>query len=230
VIKTSEFVPVIDGLTAEMGSLYAAYVYGYIYLHKNADGTFDQPLNTIARRSNLSRSTIVKWVRYLCENGYLADLTPDENARAHTYQITEKAILEVQISFHRVSSFTRGGIRAAERGVSEPRTPGYPSLVPMHDVHDDDAWVSIIDTWEAIGLDRQAVFQGAKDFDDLAEFAALLAEWLRAIDDGAVPEEWGYGLIYKKIRAGEKPPEKTPTFGDEVKAMMELKLKMLGGE
>lgn len=223
-LKTSEFIPVIDGLIAEMKSLYAAYVYGYIYLNQQTEKTFDQSLQTIAKRARLSRSTVLKWVKFLCENGYLIDLTPGEISKPHVYQITEKATLEVHITFQKVTNFNRGGVRGSEGGEYKPHTPGSISLTPMFNDHDDDTWSLILNTWQAIGLDAGALPAAAKNFDDLSQFAELLLEWKAAAAEQTLPGDWGYGLIYKRIKAGQRPPEKKKTFGDEVKELMEWRL------
>src|SRR3972149_3912451 len=122
-IKTNGFIPILDDLVEQIGNLYGAYVYGYIWLNRSREGVFDQPLDTVAARARLSRNTVIKWVKYLCINGYLEDLTPGERARPHQYTCTDKVDLDLTIAFE-VSKSVHPGAQIYTPGESISRTPG----------------------------------------------------------------------------------------------------------
>jgi hypothetical protein len=163
-IKSSGFVPVIDGLVMEIGSVYGAYVYGYIWLNRSRQGVFNEPLDIIASKSGVSRSTIIRWVKRLCANDYLVDLTPTELSRPHQYTCTDKVDLDLILTFEvsksihpGVSIYTPGGSEIDTPGVSDRHSPpgvsgvsdrhprgirqtpqGFEIDTPRHDHHDDD--------------------------------------------------------------------------------------------
>ena len=230
-LQSIGFVPVIDGLLSEWGSLHAAYLYGYIWVHKTSDSKFNEPLEQVAKKISMGRSTVFKWVRWLCDNDYLQDLTPDIEGRAHTYLITGKAQLGASIIFtstrHDPSKYRRLPVHQTDGDPSTSWTPGGPPNGP-HD-HDGDH-----DIHEIIYTGYQALGLGLEYFDSLlkrwdghyADLSRVIQMWLDADERGDIPDEWGPPLIYKKIKDGEAPPDERPLkIGDEVMQMMELQQK-----
>ena len=227
-LKTVGFIPVIEGLVSEMGNVYPAYIYGYIWLHRS-DSHFDQPLDNMPERLGISRSTVRKWVPWLCENGYLVDETPDLDNQPHRYLLTDKASLDWSVEVHIApSKFRRLTVRDTDGVPSEIRTPhGRPRYGPhdhdmMHD-HDYDLQTAITDFWRAIGFDLRGLPKMLKTWEGHeGGLRVCLESWLEALNNDAIPDTWGAGLVYKKIAEGEMPPEKPRTIGDEVLELMEL--------
>jgi hypothetical protein len=216
-------VPVLDELVQETDSLYCAYIYGYIWCNRTVKMTFEQSLTGISKAGNLSRSTVVKWVHWLTENGYLIDLTPDEIGSAHVYQITEKAIIDLSVTFHRRSKNGQGGVHSTDTPLSIQHTPRCTSNVHMyHDDH-DDTYVKILDTWRSLGFDAQAaksLIEKNRKNGQLEKFSDYLEGWLEADQNGLIPENWGAGMLYNKIRAGEMPPKLSRWFDDAQEALL----------
>lgn len=201
------FVPVIDGLVEDMGSLPRAYLYGYIWLNRDKDNCFDQPLETVARRISLSRTTVLRHIKKLCDDLYLHDLTPDEKTKPHCYQCTGKVNLRVTIHISTKTVSQNGhprGIRETPQGYQRD-TPGGIRETPMHDImmHEDRS--IILKHWTDMGFDVSTLEKLVeKHTGNLPAFERLLSAWVAAFD--TLPESWGYGLIYNKISAGELPP------------------------
>lgn len=84
------FTPVIDVVVEEVG-LMAAVVFGRVWRYcQMEDGVCSASLERIASEIGTSRKTVERYVKKLCENGYLSDMTPMRRNRPHRYRETGK--------------------------------------------------------------------------------------------------------------------------------------------
>lgn len=85
--------PVIDAVVADVG-LHAAAVYGRVWgdcqMH---DGVCRVSLARIAEDVGLSRRTVQRHIKLLCEAGYLRDTTPGRRGAAHVYVDAGKVVV-----------------------------------------------------------------------------------------------------------------------------------------
>jgi len=227
-LRSVGFIPVIEGLVAEMGSLHPAYIYGYMWLKKGSDSEFNEPLENLPERLGISRTTIKKHVKWLCESGYLDDLTPELVNEAHTYRLTNKVELAVSIQVgiwptksNGPAVASRPALPVASRPVHDRSHLDRHDHDMMHD-HESSDLTGITQLWDVLGFDRRGLTKMLKTWEaDLAGLESCLQMWCDAEAEGAIPDSWGHGLLYKKILAGECPPEKPRTIGDEVRDLME---------
>lgn len=222
------FVPVVDDFVEDMPSLYPAYILCYMWTYRTSDNHFDQSIKSMPERLKIAKSTITKWIKWLCDAGYLVDETPDESSKAHIYWLTGKAHIEVNIDVMVTGSkFSHRGDRIVTPLVTDLRSPMGHDTTPMindHDMmHGDQLKTAITELWQAIGFDLRGLPKMLQTWEEHeGGLKVCLESWLEALNAGAVPETWGAGLVYKKIAAGEMPPEKPRTIGDEVRELMEL--------
>lgn len=107
---TQEFTPVIDKLADKYGLVRAA-VFGTVWRWcEMEDRVCKASLTKIAKRLGINKSTLLRHIKVLCEDGYLEDLTPDLRNKPHTYRDTGKAGLKLLIS-----GFVDDGETVAER-------------------------------------------------------------------------------------------------------------------
>lgn len=226
--RTIGFIPVIAGLVDRMGNLHPAYIYGYLWLNRSSDSQFSEPLENLPARLGISRTTIKKWLKWLCEEDYLVDLTPELINEAHTYQLTNKVEVEASVQIAIWPNKSNGQLPVEIRPVNPAN---YRSYLDRHDhdmMHDHDhaktdQQINEIERlWVDLGFDRRALPKMLKSWaGNLSGLAFCLDHWLEACAGNFVPESWGAGLIYKKISEGQLPPEKPKTFGDEVRELMD---------
>ena len=77
--------PLYDTLVSELG-LYTAVVYGVIWRYcQMQQHVCRASLDTLAARTGLCKRSIIRHIKILVENGYLADLTPDLKHAPHIY-------------------------------------------------------------------------------------------------------------------------------------------------
>lgn len=228
-LRSIGFIPVIEGLVSEMGNLHPAYIYGYMWLNKDLDSHFTEALENLPDRLGISRTTIKKHVKWLCETGYLEDLTPDLINEAHTYLLTNKVevAVSVQVGIWPTKSngrpvASRPVLPVASRPVHERSHLDRHDHVMMHD-HESTDLTGINELWHLLGFDKRGLPKMLKTWEtDLESLQTLLQIWWDADEAGELPEDWGHGLLYKKIMSGEVPPDRPVTIGDEVRAMMEI--------
>jgi len=91
------FTPIIEPLARERGLVTAA-VFGIVQRHcQRDDGVCSASLETMAEMIGTDRTTILRHIKKLCEDGYLKDLTPDLRNSPHIYEDTGKVDLMAQI-------------------------------------------------------------------------------------------------------------------------------------
>jgi len=234
-LKSIGFVPVIDAIARETGNIYPAYVYGYMWIERNSYNQFDQPLDNIPERTNISRTTVRKWVKWLCDKQYVNDLTPDLHNQPHTYQLTDKIKLDSRVTIEIApSNLRQSTVRQTNGAPFAKRTAVQAGAVrlanPMihdHDMMHESEIQTVTDLWSQLGFDSRslpkmlAAWSADTEVGAAESLARCLRMWLKAAETGAIPDEWGHGLLYQKIKDGEAPPIKEPTFADEVRALME---------
>ncbi len=85
------FTPVIDIMVKEIG-LMPALIYGRVWRFcRMEDGVCTASLDTIAGYIGVSRKTVERHIKTLCDGGYLRDMTPDRRHKPHEYADTGKA-------------------------------------------------------------------------------------------------------------------------------------------
>jgi len=88
------FTPVIDVVVDDIG-LVPAIVYGIVWRYCQMDnGICRASLDTIADKIGMSRKTVERHIKALCEAGYLEDTTPEVRNRPHIYTDTGKTKIE----------------------------------------------------------------------------------------------------------------------------------------
>ncbi len=70
-----------------MGAVYAALWY---FSEANPEQTCTKPLRIISQLSCVSKKTVIKHINLLIAEGYVEDLTPNNNQAPHEYRVTEK--------------------------------------------------------------------------------------------------------------------------------------------
>lgn len=232
------FVPLIDEIAMET-NIYPAYIYGLMWINRNSYNQFDHPLDKLPERVNASRSTVRKWVKWLCDNQYIQDLTPDRKNQHHVYQLTDKIVLETRVTVEIARSNSRtaavrqkNGAPSARNTASQAAAVRQKDGLMNHDVmmHEDSKLDGISELWAQLGLDIGSLRHMVTIWEADIEVGAVeclgrcLTMWLAALEAGQIPEKWGLGLIYQKIADGEAPPTaaKKLTFGDEARAAMLL--------
>ena len=117
--KVGGFTPVIDGVSDDVGRE-AAYLFGVIWRYcQMQNGVCYASIDNIAERANVERKYVIRYVKVLCEYGYLKDLTPDQKHAPHVYADTGKAQLVGELS---------GEVVQNESPNSEVSQKGTPSL------------------------------------------------------------------------------------------------------
>ena len=92
------FTPIFDAVVADVG-LVGAGVFGRIWRYcQMEDGICRASHDTIAAEVGLSRRTVLRWCRELCEAGYLEDLTPHRRNWPHVYRDTGKVAVVAHIT------------------------------------------------------------------------------------------------------------------------------------
>jgi len=85
------FTPLIEVMVKEVGIIQAA-VYGVVWRYcQRRDRVCTASHDTLAEALGLSRGTVQRHIKELCEAGYLKDTTPDRKNRPHVYVDTGRA-------------------------------------------------------------------------------------------------------------------------------------------
>jgi len=91
------FTPVIDSIANELGII-SAVVFGRMWRFcQMSDGVCKASLEKIAGKTGLSRASIMRHAKKLCEAGYLKDETPDLRNAPHIYADTGKAGIQLNL-------------------------------------------------------------------------------------------------------------------------------------
>jgi hypothetical protein len=104
------FTPLIDDIVDCHGVMVAA-VFGRVWRYcQMSDGICRAKIETLASELNLDRTTIMRHLDTLVENGYLEDTTPYLRNRPHIYFDTGKAQIHVNIGVGNSDSKRRNGV------------------------------------------------------------------------------------------------------------------------
>lgn len=103
IIEAKGFTPVFDTVAGavvgnkKMG-LVGAAVYGIVWRHcQMRRKVCDAAIETMADQLGVSRKTVQRHLKGLCDLGYINDLTPDRRNGPHTYITTDKVTFRVTI-------------------------------------------------------------------------------------------------------------------------------------
>jgi len=117
----SGFTPLFDAVVQDLG-LTAAVVFGRVWRHCQGErGVCSASLSKMADAVGLSRWTFIRWLRMLCEQGYLEDLTPDRRNIPHLYRDSGKVRMIVKVETRDERS-RQGGVTESPTGVAESNT------------------------------------------------------------------------------------------------------------
>ena len=225
------FVPITVDLASELG-VYGAYLYGYMWLKRDRENRFSEAKATIAKNLNITKQTVLRYTRRLIEAGYIVDESPEGNGKC-VYRITGKADFSVSITIKSESKIIPRRVNDIDPSELISLTPCSQRYLPMN--HDDmmhghgtkmdpPTLQKIRDLWSKLGFDEGALSNLLKQYDNPDDLLRLLQAW--ADEWEHLPESWGYGLIYRKLQRGERPPEREKTFFEEVLEAMELRRMM----
>jgi DNA-binding MarR family transcriptional regulator len=80
------FSPIFDLVAAQYGLVTAA-VYGVVHRHcQLRDGVCRASIRRLAQLIGVDRATVLRHLHKLVEEGFLEDLTPDQNNKPHIYR------------------------------------------------------------------------------------------------------------------------------------------------
>lgn len=118
------FTPLMDTVVKDVG-ITAAAVFGRMWRYcQMSDGVCNASIDTIAEGlGDISRSTIIRHIETLIENGYIKDHSPDLRNHPHTYSDTGKAAMVVKIGVSKRNS--------KENPLSQNDTPVYQNDIPL---------------------------------------------------------------------------------------------------
>lgn len=105
------FTPVIDAIVDDLG-LMPAVVFGRIWRYcQMEDKECSASLERIAGEIGVSRKTVQRYTKELCEAGYLVDTTPNRRNRPHRYKDAGKVQLRSKTTARRLDreSYQKGG-------------------------------------------------------------------------------------------------------------------------
>ena len=92
------FTPCLDALVEKYG-LIGAGVFGRVWRYCQLnDGFCRASQETIATDLGLERRTVMRWLKILCADGFITDLTPNVINHAHHYKCTDAALSGVTLS------------------------------------------------------------------------------------------------------------------------------------
>ena len=110
--RLANFTPLMDSLV-ERYDLITAAVYGRIWRYSESRGYCYATHATIAKEIGLSRSTVLRKINILVEDGYLKDRTPGLKNKPHEYEATYQAGITLEASAYDL------GPEESQNGVSE---------------------------------------------------------------------------------------------------------------
>jgi len=92
------FTPLIEVMVQEVGIIQAA-VYGVVWRYcQRSDGVCTASHETLGVALGLTRGTVQRHIKELCEAGYLKDTTPERRNRPHVYADTGRAQIVGMVS------------------------------------------------------------------------------------------------------------------------------------
>jgi len=93
-MQVDGFTPVIDEIVQDIG-LMPAVVFGRVWRYcQMKDGVCSASLERIGGEIGVSRKTVQRYVKLLCESGYLIDTTPERRNRPHRYKDAGKVSVQ----------------------------------------------------------------------------------------------------------------------------------------
>jgi hypothetical protein len=117
----TDFTPCLDPLLQEYGPI-GACVYGRVWRYAQMrKGICEASHDTIAGGLNITRRTVWRWIKILCDDGYLVDLTPTVTNHPHKYQATDKisTVIELHTTVNESHTADEGCANGSQQGVNE---------------------------------------------------------------------------------------------------------------
>ncbi len=116
------FTPLIEVMVQEVGIIQAA-VYGVVWRYcQRRDGVCTASHETLGAALGLSRGTVQRHIKELCEAGYLRDTTPERKNRPHVYADTGRAQIVGMVSAKVTVSEKYSGISESDAQVYQKDT------------------------------------------------------------------------------------------------------------
>jgi len=115
------FTPCLDPLLQEYGPV-GACVFGRVWRYAQMKhGVCEASHDTIAEGLNITRRTVWRWVKILCDDGYLEDLTPNVTNHPHRYRDTDKisTVIELHSTENELPSTDERCAEESQQGVIE---------------------------------------------------------------------------------------------------------------
>ena len=83
------FTPLFDVVIDDLGLIPAA-VFGRIRRYAQMkDKTCSASVDKIGKQIGISGRSVMRWLKVLCDKGYLDDLSPDRRNKPHIYRVTD---------------------------------------------------------------------------------------------------------------------------------------------
>ena len=117
--EMGNFTPLFDVVIRAAGVV-GASVYGRVWRYCQGErGVCQASMDTIADELGMSRHTVLRWLKALCEVGYLEDCSPDLRNRPHTYRDTGKVQIQVRLDAVAESDTDSTAVAESNSGVAE---------------------------------------------------------------------------------------------------------------
>lgn len=116
------FTPLIEVMVQEVGIIQAA-VYGVVWRYcQRSDRVCTASHETLGKALGLSRGTVQRHIKELCEAGYLRDTTPERKNRPHVYADTGRAQIVGMVSAKVTVSEKYSGVSESDTQVYQKDT------------------------------------------------------------------------------------------------------------
>ena len=125
------FTPVFDVIVDELGKN-IAIAFGIIWRYcQMENGSCSASVEKMSGRAGIHRTTMMQYIKSLCDNGYILDTTPDLRNHTHTYLDTGKVRIEATL---RAVAKSDTGVAKTDSPLSENARPA----VGKHDMKIQD--------------------------------------------------------------------------------------------
>ena len=200
------FTPCLDPLLQEYGPI-GACVYGRVWRYAQMrKGVCEAAQDTIAEGLNITRRTVWRWIKILCDDGYLVDLTPSVTNHPHKYRATDKisTVIELHSTENEMHSADDQCDPFAQQGVIESHSHcanGSHEETESFSKETEDQESATADT----GLPHN--FQGWQEYirqaTNRGQTIHRLQQMCGVLYPGLDPPEHGYvGRVAKRLHAG----------------------------
>ncbi len=189
------FTPCLDPLLREYGPV-GACVYGRVWRYSQMNHhVCEASHDKIAGELNITRRTVWRWIKLLCQDGYLEDLTPTVRNHTHKYRPTDK--IDGVIEMH--STEERCDLNA-QQGVIESHSHCDLNAHEEKDTLKETNTQEVADATPHTFQDWHTRIKEAKT----SQKRISLLRWMcEILYPGLDPPAYGYvGKVAKKLHAG----------------------------